>query len=260
MTLGERIALARKKAGLSQEQLGDRLGVSRQAVSKWESSQANPDVAYVAELCRICGVSCDWLLLGEEGAREAPPARCGSCGAIVTGLDRYCPQCGHPLQKEEADTYSLVLVDPRKNLTAAFDALAWLSRRPWCAPEFPICRRSQEELEALLFRAPVSLMWGLSAQRASEALAAFRTPGMAAVYRDSDGSSAEELVQKPQVPPSPSPARSPAGLPCPSGPRWGRCFWGCWPPRWCSPCFEAGGRKQPKFLANGAGSLYTVLK
>ena len=72
MTLGERIALARKKAGLSQEQLGDRLGVSRQAVSKWESSQANPDVAYVAELCRICGVSCDWLLLGEEGAREAP--------------------------------------------------------------------------------------------------------------------------------------------------------------------------------------------
>ena len=213
MTLGERIALARKKAGLSQEQLGDRLGVSRQAVSKWESSQANPDVAYVAELCRICGVSCDWLLLGEEGAREAPPARCGSCGAIVTGLDRYCPQCGHPLLKEEADTYSLVLVDPRKNLTAAFDALAWLSRRPWCAPEFPICRRSQEELEALLFRAPVSLMWGLSAQRASEALAAFRTPGMAAVYRDSDGSSAEELVQKPQVPPqslpSPQPSRTP---------------------------------------------------
>ena len=91
MTLGERIALARKKAGLSQEQLGDRLGVSRQAVSKWESSQANPDVAYVAELCRICGVSCDWLLLGEEGAREAPPARCGSCGAIVTGRTGTAP-------------------------------------------------------------------------------------------------------------------------------------------------------------------------
>ena len=175
MTLGERIALARKKAGLSQEQLGDRLGVSRQAVSKWESSQANPDVAYVAELCRVCGVSCDWLLLGEEGAREAPPARCGSCGAIVTGLDRYCPQCGHPLQKEEADTYSLVLVDPRKNLTAAFDG------RSWCRS--PRCR------------------------------------------------------------PSPSPARSPAGLPCPSGPRWERCFWGCWPPCWCSPCFEAGREK-----------------
>ena len=43
MTLGERIALARKKAGLSQEQLGDQLGVSRQAVSKWESGAAVPD-------------------------------------------------------------------------------------------------------------------------------------------------------------------------------------------------------------------------
>ena len=73
MTLGERIALARKKAGLSQEQLGDRLGVSRQAVSKWESSQANPDVAYVAELCRIYGVSCDWLLLGGGGGPGGAP-------------------------------------------------------------------------------------------------------------------------------------------------------------------------------------------
>ena len=226
MTLGERITLARKKAGLSQEQLGDRLGVSRQAVSKWESSQANPDVAYVAELCRVCGVSCDWLLLGEEGAREAPPARCGSCGAIVTGLDRYCPQCGHPLQKEEADTYSLVLVNPHKNPSAAFDALAWLSRRPWCASEFPICRRSQEELEALLFRAPVSLMWGLSAQRASEALAAFRAPGMAAVYRDSDGSSAEELVQKPQVPPQSLPSPHPSRTPMSFGATVGAVFLG----------------------------------
>lgn len=258
MTLGERIALARKKAGLSQEQLGDRLGVSRQAVSKWESSQANPDVAYVAELCRICGVSCDWLLLGEEGAREAPPARCGSCGTIVTGLDRYCPQCGHPLLKEEADTYSLVLVDPRKNLTAAFDALAWLSRRPWCAPEFPICRRSQEELEALLFRAPVSLMWGLSAQRASEALAAFRTPGMAAVYRDSDGSSAEELVQKPQVPP-PQPAAQPDAYVL-RGHGGGGVSGGVGRRAGALPVLRRGGRKQPKFLANGAGSLYTVLK
>ena len=59
MTLGERIAQARKLAGLSQEQLGDRLGVSRQAVSKWESGQTNPDVAYVAEMCRLFGVSSD---------------------------------------------------------------------------------------------------------------------------------------------------------------------------------------------------------
>ena len=76
MSLGERIALARKQAGLSQEQLGEKLGVSRQAVSKWESSQTNPDVAYVAQMCRLLGVSSDWLLLGEEAARNAAPERC----------------------------------------------------------------------------------------------------------------------------------------------------------------------------------------
>ena len=76
MTLGERIALARKRAGLSQEQLGEKLGVSRQAVSKWESDQTNPDVAYVAQMCRLLEVSSDWLLLGEESAQLAAPERC----------------------------------------------------------------------------------------------------------------------------------------------------------------------------------------
>ena len=69
MELKDRIALARKQAGLSQEQLGEKLGVSRQAVSKWEAGQSNPDLTYVAEMCRLFGVSSDWLLLGEEGIR-----------------------------------------------------------------------------------------------------------------------------------------------------------------------------------------------
>lgn len=66
MELNERIALARKQAGMTQEQLGEQLGVSRQAVSKWESAQTNPDVTYVAQMCRLLGVSAGWLLLGEE--------------------------------------------------------------------------------------------------------------------------------------------------------------------------------------------------
>lgn len=74
MDLKDRIALARKQAGLSQEQLGEKLGVSRQAVSKWESGQANPDVAYVTEMCRLFGVSSDWLLMGlDEGDQGSPP-------------------------------------------------------------------------------------------------------------------------------------------------------------------------------------------
>ena len=207
MALGERIALARKKAGLSQEQLGEQLRVSRQAVSKWESDQTNPDVAYVAELCRILNVSCDWLLLGEESARESTPARCSSCGAIVTGLDRFCPQCGCSLQSGTSDTtYSLVLLNPHKDPSAVFNAMQYLARVPWCREEFPIYRRTQEELEALMFKAPVSLMWGLSDSRAAEALAAFRSSEAAAVYRDSDGSSVKELIEQPKVPSSALPS------------------------------------------------------
>ena len=117
MELYERIALARKQAGLSQEQLGEKLGVSRQAVSKWESGQTNPDVAYLAEMCRLFGVSSDWLLLGEESALERTPARGPGCQAIVTGLDRFCPNCGRSLaERLEDGTYTLVInhiTDPK---------------------------------------------------------------------------------------------------------------------------------------------------
>ena len=183
--------------------------------------------AYTNQRDRLRPVACRAFMkmadaAAQEGLRIYNASAYRSYTTQKWVYQRYVNQEG----TQEADTYSLVLVDPRKNLTAAFDALAWLSRRPWCAPEFPICRRSQEELEALLFRAPVSLMWGLSAQRASEALAAFRAPGMAAVYRDSDGSSAEGLVQKPQVPPQSLPSPQPSRTPMSFGATVGAVFLG----------------------------------
>lgn len=109
MELKERIALARKQAGLSQEQLGEKLGVSRQAVSKWESGQSNPDVAYLAEMCRLFGVSSDCLLLGKETDDASIPARCPDCQSIVTGLDNFCPNCGCSLRSPPKEQYALVL-------------------------------------------------------------------------------------------------------------------------------------------------------
>ena len=53
MEWNERIAAARKAAGLTQEALGEKLGVSRQAVSKWESGQAVPDLDTVVIAVRI---------------------------------------------------------------------------------------------------------------------------------------------------------------------------------------------------------------
>ncbi len=68
MTVGQRIAQKRKELGLSQEALGERLGVSRQAIYKWESDAALPEIEKLVNLSREFSVSIDWLL-GEEDAR-----------------------------------------------------------------------------------------------------------------------------------------------------------------------------------------------
>lgn len=66
MILGERIQYFRKRAGLSQEGLAERLGVSRQAVSKWETDEALPDAERIISLAVVLGVTTDALLLGRE--------------------------------------------------------------------------------------------------------------------------------------------------------------------------------------------------
>jgi len=65
MTVGQRIAQKRKELGLSQEALGEQLGVSRQAIYKWESDTTLPEIEKLIALSRSFGVSVDWLL-GEE--------------------------------------------------------------------------------------------------------------------------------------------------------------------------------------------------
>ena len=70
-TLGRRIQEARKAAGLSQESLGERLGVSRQAVSKWEADAAVPELENLIAMSRIFGVTIG-ALLGMEPAAEEP--------------------------------------------------------------------------------------------------------------------------------------------------------------------------------------------
>lgn len=62
MTIGEKISKLRIGKGVSQEQLAERLGVSRQSVSKWEMGQALPQIDKVVLLCELFSVSCDDLL------------------------------------------------------------------------------------------------------------------------------------------------------------------------------------------------------
>lgn len=70
MTVGQRIAQKRKELGLSQEALGERLGVSRQTVYKWESDAALPEIEKLVNLSREFSVSIDWLLGEGDEAKE----------------------------------------------------------------------------------------------------------------------------------------------------------------------------------------------
>ncbi len=85
MKLGEKIALLRKKAGLSQEELAARLEISRQAVSRWETGSAQPDLEKVVELARLFSVTTDHLLLEDAILQEEPQKESDSLPAA--GLD-----------------------------------------------------------------------------------------------------------------------------------------------------------------------------
>ena len=62
MILAEKIQSLRKKNGWSQEDLAEKLNVSRQSVSKWESAASIPDINKILELAKLFGVTTDYLL------------------------------------------------------------------------------------------------------------------------------------------------------------------------------------------------------
>lgn len=66
LTIGQRIAVKRKELGLSQIDLGEKMGVSRQSVSKWESDAAIPEIDKLIALSKLYHVSVGWLLGVEE--------------------------------------------------------------------------------------------------------------------------------------------------------------------------------------------------
>ena len=63
--IGKLIAKQRKEKGLTQQELGDKVGVGYRAVSKWETGQTMPDISIINELSQILGITADELLKGE---------------------------------------------------------------------------------------------------------------------------------------------------------------------------------------------------
>ena len=70
MTIGERLTNERKKLGLTQEDLGAKLNISRQAISKWESDISLPDAASLIKLSSLFSCSIDYILNGTEREEE----------------------------------------------------------------------------------------------------------------------------------------------------------------------------------------------
>lgn len=66
MNMSDRIQYLRKQKGYSQEELADKVGVSRQAVSKWESEQSMPDLEKVIIMSELFEVTTDYILKGIE--------------------------------------------------------------------------------------------------------------------------------------------------------------------------------------------------
>ena len=72
-TFGQRFSRLRKQRGLTQEELGERFGISGQAVSKWENDASMPDISILPELSDVLGVSLNELLGKEESKTRLLP-------------------------------------------------------------------------------------------------------------------------------------------------------------------------------------------
>ena len=83
MSLADRIQSLRKAKSISQEELADKLGVSRQAVSKWESEQSIPDVEKIIILSDFFEVTTDYLLKGIESEKQTAPETDAKIFAIL---------------------------------------------------------------------------------------------------------------------------------------------------------------------------------
>ena len=96
-TIGQRIAARRKQLGISQEALGEKVGVSRQAISKWESDSAIPEIDKLISLSRLFGVTVGWLLGVEE-----PPAQSDTQKQQILLAEEIAKRCqpkSHPHTK-----------------------------------------------------------------------------------------------------------------------------------------------------------------
>ena len=157
---------------MSQEQLGEALGVSRQAVSKWESGQTKPDLEAVGKMCELFHLSADYLLLGKEDKKDD--------GSSAQAQAQPQAQSQNQTQYTSGG-YSLVLVDtnptPRETLHMLLN-----SGMP------------EEEVDRLIESLPAVLASGLSLEEAYRRAKDFERCGLVKVIRDESAKTQESML------------------------------------------------------------------
>ena len=134
MTLGEKIRLARKRSGLSQQQLAEKLCVSRSAIAKWETDKGMPDVENLKLLSRLLQVSLDALLDDSPAAQPATIREPYSLAALGRGCAKVKKDRLMGTLFPQARIWSL---QGRPDLTAAVSSdRGSLTYFPFGQPEF----------------------------------------------------------------------------------------------------------------------------
>lgn len=120
MTVGQRVAQKRRELGLSQEALGERLGVSRQAIYKWESDAALPEIEKLVNLSREFSVPVGWLLGEEDEAPERPELTAEQLRMVEEIVGRYL--AAQPRPEPPAQDSAV----PEKKAVRRGESLNWL--------------------------------------------------------------------------------------------------------------------------------------
>lgn len=142
MIIADKIVSLRKRAGWSQEELAEKLGVTRQSVSKWEGAQSVPDMDKVVSLSRLFGVTTDYLLKDEleedlpcaAAEDNDPPLRrvtMGQASAYLALRKAAAPKV--------AAATALCIVSPVTLLRCPLSARAAASVSPETPPQASAC-------------------------------------------------------------------------------------------------------------------------
>ncbi len=136
MTLGEKIKSARKNAGLTQEQMAEKLMISRPAITKWESDKGIPDIENLKAISKLLDVSLDYLLNDGEDIDLNVIKEAIDIKAYGKGIKKKIKD---KIVREKFPDAEIMTLMPQKMLTKGEkvidNILGWFTSAPFGTPD-----------------------------------------------------------------------------------------------------------------------------